>query len=186
MKTGLYLTTLCSLGATTMAWSNSAPSSSAASSRRAFLDSASKIVPLVVAADAAFADDEAPSASEPVAAAVVEEEAAPAAAVAAVGDENDLIATLKARSEANRAKNKNLSERGDKLSSKQFASQYDRPSFVGVHSASDTEKVTMYLKEDFDKMLASGSVKQSYEQKVNKKTGEVSDDFSKPIYVFAN
>ena len=177
MKTGLYLTTLCSLGATTMAWSN-APANSA-SSRRAFLDSAAKIVPLVVAADAAFADDEA--AAEPVAAAV-EEEAAPAA----VSDENDLIATLKARSEANRAKNKKLSERGDKLSSKQFASQYDRPSFVGVHSASDTEKVTMYLKEDFDKMLASGSVKQSYEQKVNKKTGEVSDDFSKPIYVFAN
>ena len=184
MKTGLYLTTLCSLGATTMAWSN-APANSA-SSRRAFLDSAAKIVPLVVAADAAFADDEAPpaAAAEPVAAAV-EEEAAPAAA-AAVSDENDLIATLKARSEANRAKNKKLSERGDKLSSKQFASQYDRPSFVGVHSASDTEKVTMYLKEDFDKMLASGSVKQSYEQKVNKKTGEVSDDYSKPIYVFAN
>ena len=180
MKTGLYLTTLCSLGATTMAWSN-APANSA-SSRRAFLDSAAKIVPLVVAADAAFADDEAPA--EPVAAAV-EEEAAPAAA-AAVSDENDLIATLKARSEANRAKNKKLSERGDKLSSKQFASQYDRPSFVGVHSASDAEKVTMYLKEDFDKMLTSGSVKQSYEQKVNKKTGEVSDDFSKPIYVFAN
>ena len=177
MKTGLYLTTLCSLGATTMAWSN-APANSA-SSRRAFLDSAAKIVPLVVAADAAFADDEA--AADPVAAAV-EEEAAPAA----VSDENDLIATLKARSEANRAKNKKLSERGDKLSSKQFASQYDRPSFVGVHSASDAEKVTMYLKEDFDKMLTSGSVKQSYEQKVNKKTGEVSDDFSKPIYVFAN
>ena len=177
MKTGLYLTTLCSLGATTMAWSN-APANSA-SSRRAFLDSAAKIVPLVVAADAAFADDEA--AAEPVAAAV-EEEAAPAA----VSDENDLIATLKARSEANRAKNKKLSERGDKLSSKQFASQYDRPSFVGVHSASDAEKVTMYLKEDFDKMLTSGSVKQSYEQKVNKKTGEVTDDFSKPIYVFAN
>lgn len=181
MKTGIYLTTLCSLGATTLAWSN-APSN-AASSRRAFLDSAAKIVPLVVAADAAFADDEAPAA-EPVAeaAAVVEEEAAPVA----VTDENDLIATLKARSEANRAKNKKLAERGDKLSSKQFASQYDRPSLVGVHSATDTEKVTMYLKEDFEKMLASGSVKQSYEQKVNKKTGEVTDDFSKPIYVFAN
>ena len=182
MKTGIYLTTLCSLGATTMAWSN-APSN-AASSRRAFLDSAAKIVPLVVAADAAFADDEAAPAEPEAAVVAVEEEAV--AAPVAVSDENDLIATLKARSEANKAKNKKLAERGDKLSLKQFADQYDRPSFVGVHSATDTEKVTMYLKEDFEKMLASGSVKQSYEQKVNKKTGEVSNDFSKPIYVFAN
>ena len=198
MKTCLFLASLCSLGATALAWTSS-PAPSKSASRRVFLDTAAKIVPLVIAADAAMAEDEAPV--EPVveksdAAPVVEEEAAAATVAAteaatetapvAVDGETDLIAKLKARSEANREKNLKLSQRSDKLSSKQFLSQYDRPSFVGVHDPVDGEKVTMLLKEDFDKMLASGKVKQTYESKVSKKTGEISDDYSRPVFVFAN
>ena len=179
MKTGLFLTSLCSLSATTSAWTNPSPES--ATSRRNFLDTAAKIVPLVVATEA-FAEDEAPAAEPAVAEAPAVEEPAPAAPT----NDNEFIAKLLQRTEANKEKNLKLSQRGDKLSSGQFRSQYDRPSFVGVHSATDSEKVTMILKEEFDKMLANGTVKQTYESKVSKKSGEISDDYSKPIYVFAN
>jgi hypothetical protein len=78
-----------------------------------------------------------------------------------------------------------MSERGDKLSYKHFRSQYDKPSFVGVHSPND-DSVEMILKEEFDSMLSSGKVRQTYESKVSKKTGEISDDYSRPIFVFVN
>eukprot|EP00531_Pseudo-nitzschia_arenysensis_P013568 CAMPEP_0116139172 /NCGR_PEP_ID=MMETSP0329-20121206/13164_1 /TAXON_ID=697910 /ORGANISM="Pseudo-nitzschia arenysensis, Strain B593" /LENGTH=184 /DNA_ID=CAMNT_0003634185 /DNA_START=31 /DNA_END=585 /DNA_ORIENTATION=- len=184
MKTALLLTSLCSLSATSSAWTTpTPPSSTSSASRRNFLDTAAKIVPLVIATDA-FAEDEAPAVAEtPVVeeAPVVEEE--PAAPV--ITEENELIAQLLKRSEANKDKNAKMSLSRDKLSKRQFSSQYDRPSFVGVHYA-DSDKVDMILKEDFDKMLASGSVKQTYESKVSKKTGAISDDYSKPIFVFAN
>ncbi len=176
MKTGLLLASLCSLSATSSAWTTPTPDSST-SSRRNFLNTAAKIVPLVIATEA-FAEDEVPAAPETP---VVEEE--PAAPV--ITEENEFIAQLLKRSEANKEKNTKLSLSRDKLSKRQFSGQYDRPSFVGVHYTG-SDKVDMILKEEFDKMLASGSVKQTYESKVSKKTGEISDDYSKPIYVFAN
>jgi len=99
-------------------------------------------------------------------------------------DENEFIATLKARSIANKEKNKKLSERTDKLSVNAFRSQYNRPSFVGVRDPDQTDRVTMVLKEDFDKMFADGKVRQTYESKISKKTGELSDDYTRPIFVY--
>jgi len=204
MKTGLLLASLAaSMGTLAHAWTPRTTAAAASSSRRGFLDAAAKIVPLVLVAEPVFAEDEAaaaaaaaapsPQAESPSTAAtevvaaevappVVEEEAPP---TASPSEENEFIATLKARSEANRDKNLAMSERGDKLSYQHFRSQYDKPSFVGVHSPND-DSVKMVLKEDFDSMLSSGKVKQTYESKVSKKTGEISDDYSRPIFVFVN
>mmetsp|Transcript_2741 Transcript_2741/g.7330 ORF Transcript_2741/g.7330 Transcript_2741/m.7330 type:complete len:187 (-) Transcript_2741:67-627(-) len=186
MKTGLFLTSLCTLNAATSAWTPASTSNAASTSRRGFLDQAALLVPLVAVAAPAFADEEvaaaAPAAeSEAVAPAEPEPEAAPAPAA----DENEFIARLKAQSEANKDKYKAQSRMNDKLSKRQFASQYDRPSYVGVHTA-DNEAVKMVLKEQLDQLLADGKVKQTYESKVNKKSGEVSEDFSKPIFIFTN
>mmetsp|Transcript_2768 Transcript_2768/g.6451 ORF Transcript_2768/g.6451 Transcript_2768/m.6451 type:complete len:182 (+) Transcript_2768:96-641(+) len=181
MKTGLFLASACTLGASTLAWTPQ--TSSTASSRRTFLDQAAKIVPLVVVASPAFADDEAPVATEASAeAAPAEPEPEP---VAVPSDENEFIARLKRQSEANKDKYKAQAQSNDKLSKRQFMSQYDRPSYVGIH-ASDNEKVTMVLKSEFDALLAEGKVVQKYESKVSKKTGEISDDYAKPIWVYTN
>ena len=96
---------------------------------------------------------------------------------------NEFIEKLLKRSAANKEKNDASVMARDKLSKRGFSSQYDRPSFVGVHYK-DSDKVDMILKEEFDKMLANGKVKQTYESKVSKKTGEISDDYAKPIFVF--
>lgn len=143
----------------------------------------------MVLASPAFADDEA-------AAAVVAEaapEAAPEAAAAAPEEavaaapslEDDFISRLKAQSEANKDKYKAQAQMNDKLSKRQFLSQYDRPSYVGVHAA-DNQSVTMVLKAEFEQLLKDGKIVQKYESKVSKKSGELSDDFSKPIFVFTS
>ena len=222
MKTGIFLTSACSLGAAAHAWTTPATTTSASaasSSRRSFLDTAAKIVPLVLVASPAFAEDEeSPAAvsavsAEVVSAEVVSADAAAADAAAATpvvvdaaateaaaapesppeissngegnGDENEFIARLKARSEANKDKYKTMAERPDKLSKGQFLSQYDRPSYVGVHSPTN-DSVTMVLKEDFEKLLSDGKVRKTYESKVNKKSGEISDDYSRPVFVYVN
>ena len=214
MKTGIFLTSACSLGAAAHAWTTPATTTSASaasSSRRSFLDTAAKIVPLVLVASPAFAEDEeSPAAvsAEVVSAEVVSADAAAATPVvvdaaateaAAApesppeissngegnGDENEFIARLKARSEANKDKYKTMAERPDKLSKGQFLSQYDRPSYVGVHSPTN-DSVTMVLKEDFEKLLSDGKVRKTYESKVNKKSGEISDDYSRPVFVYVN
>eukprot|EP00533_Pseudo-nitzschia_delicatissima_P015633 CAMPEP_0197274066 /NCGR_PEP_ID=MMETSP1432-20130617/12158_1 /TAXON_ID=44447 /ORGANISM="Pseudo-nitzschia delicatissima, Strain UNC1205" /LENGTH=179 /DNA_ID=CAMNT_0042739821 /DNA_START=23 /DNA_END=562 /DNA_ORIENTATION=- len=178
MKTGLLLTSLC---ATASAWTAPTP----ASSRRNFLDTAAKIVPLVIATEA-FAEDEAaaPAPAEPIVSEVeapaVEEPAAPEITIT---NENEFIEKLLKRSAANKEKNDANVMARDKLSKRGFMNQYDRPSFVGVHYK-DSDKVDMILKEEFDKMLADGKVKQTYESKVSKKTGQISDDYAKPIFVF--
>eukprot|EP00536_Pseudo-nitzschia_multiseries_P004561 jgi/Psemu1/10225/gm1.10225_g len=199
MKTGLFLTSLCSLNAATSAWTpafSTSTSNAASSSRRTFLDQAALIVPLVAVAAPAFADEEvaaaaaaaaAPAEAAPEPAAAVEAAPEPEAAAppAAAADENEFIARLKAQSEANKDKYKAQSRMSDKLSKRQFMSQYDRPSYVGIHTA-DNQSVKMVLKEELDQLLASGKVKQTYESKTNKKSGEVSEDFSKPIFIFTN
>ena len=182
MKTGLFLASLCSLNASTSAWTPA--SSTSTSSRRGFLDQAAKIVPLVVGAAPAFADEEV-AAVAPEAAAAVEAEPETPADPAPATDENEFIARLKAQSEANKDKYLAQSRMNDKLSKRQFNSQYDRPSYVGVHTA-DNSSVKMLLKADFEQMLKEGKIEQKYESKVVKKTGEISDDFSKPIWMFAN
>ena len=63
MKTGLFLTSVCSLSAAASAWTPAATPTSTSSSRRSFLDQAAKLVPLVSVAvigssSPAFADDE--------------------------------------------------------------------------------------------------------------------------------
>eukprot|EP00535_Pseudo-nitzschia_heimii_P007631 CAMPEP_0197190444 /NCGR_PEP_ID=MMETSP1423-20130617/21664_1 /TAXON_ID=476441 /ORGANISM="Pseudo-nitzschia heimii, Strain UNC1101" /LENGTH=227 /DNA_ID=CAMNT_0042642825 /DNA_START=125 /DNA_END=808 /DNA_ORIENTATION=+ len=103
-------------------------------------------------------------------------------------EENEFIARLVKRSEANKDKYKAMAESNDKLSHRQFMSQYDRPSYVGVYNRDDTDggSSKMFLQADFDKLLEKGEVVQSYMSKVSKKTGEISEDYSRPIYVFAN
>jgi hypothetical protein len=144
-----------------------------------------------------FAEDEAVPAASDAAAPVVDEAAVTEAAAPALeespqesssssdGDENEFIARLKARSDANKDKYKAMAESPDKLSKRQFLSQYDRPSYVGVHSPIN-DSVTMVLKEDFEKMLSDGKVRKTYESKVNKKSGEISDDYSRPVFVYVN
>lgn len=208
MKNGLFFTSLCSLGVASSAWtipsSSTSTSTSTSSSRRNFLDQATKVVPLVIvgAPLVAVAEDEIvvapPAQSEASAAPVVESSAAaeaPAVVPAFVEEEpaplpapveeNQFIARLKAQSEANREKNKALAERSDKLSFSHFQDNYDRPSYVGVYHR-DTGKVTMVLKDEFQGMMANGQVVKTYQSKVSKKTGEISDDYAQPIYVYAN
>jgi len=215
MKTGLVLTLAGSLGASpASAWTTSSTTSS--SSRRAFLDQAAKIVPLVLIAEPAFAEDEVASTSAPAAAsseaaapavagdapvvvttdasaaeatitpALIEETPAAAIEPPAPLDDNEFIATLKARSIANKDKNKALAERPDKLSFAHFKDNYARPSFVGIYHTEDPNDVTMVLKEDFDQMMVDGKIKTTYHSKISKKTGEISDDYSRPIYMYAN
>lgn len=181
MKTGLFLASFFSFGAAS-AWTP-ASSSSTASSRRYFLNTAAKVLPLVVVAAPAFADEEA-AAEAPAAEAVVEE--APAAVTStATTAENEFIARLKANSEAKKDIYKKMAESHDKLSNAQFSSQYGRPKYIGVHTANN-DAVKMVLGEEFEELLASGKVVKAYESKVSKKTGEVSDDYSKPIFKYAN
>lgn len=186
MKTGLFLASLCSFGAAS-AWTPASSSSSTASSRRNFLNTAAKVLPLVVVAAPAFADEdvaaEAP-AEAPAAEAVVEEAPAAVTSTAATA-ENEFIARLKANSEAKKDIYKKMAESNDKLSKAQFASQYGKPKYIGVHTANN-DAVKMVLSDEFEELLASGKVVQAYESKVSKKTGEISDDYSKPIFKYAN
>ena len=203
MKTGLFLTSVCSLSAAASAWTPAATPTSTSSSRRSFLDQAAKLVPLVSVAvigssSPAFADDEpAVDAAVPVVTEaipeVAEAVAAPEEATAtettttttAAYDENDFVARLKAQSDANRDKYKAEAQRPDKLSKRQFRSQYDRPSYIGVRNTHD-ENVRMVLKAELEQLVSDGKVTKSYESKVNKRSGEISDDYSKPIFVFVN
>ena len=202
--TALFLSSLACTALTTpvVAWTP-VSSSSSSSSRRTFIDQAVKIVPLVavVASPAfAFADEEAAavvavSEPEPVAVvAAVEPEIATEAVVAAATstpkyESDDFIGRLKAQSEANAEKYKKESQRSDKLSKKQFLDQYKRPSYIGVRTSKDSKDAsqsTMVLQSELDILLKDGKVVKSYESKASKKTGEISDDYAKPIYVFVN
>ena len=144
----------------------------------------------------AFAADE-----EAAAVAVAVSEPEPVAVVAAVEPEvvaapvtpkyesDDFIGRLKAQSEANAEKYKKESQRSDKLSKKQFLDQYKRPSYIGVRTSKDSKDAsqsTMVLQSELDILLKDGKVVKSYESKASKKTGEISDDYAKPIYVFVN
>jgi hypothetical protein len=151
------------------AWTQS---TNTGASRRTFLDSAAKLVPLVAVASPAFADDE-PATPAPDAAPVEEAKKVEA---------NEFIARLKTQSEANKEAYKKKARLGDKLSTAQFSSQYDRPSYVGVRK--DDGSFTMVLKEELKELLASGKAELTYETKINKKTGEVRDDVSKKVYTF--
>ncbi|OEU11260.1 hypothetical protein FRACYDRAFT_246373 [Fragilariopsis cylindrus CCMP1102] len=93
------------------------------------------------------------------------------------------------QSEANAEKYKKESQRSDKLSKKQFLDQYKRPSYIGVRTSKDSKDAsqsTMVLQSELDILLKDGKVVKSYESKASKKTGEISDDYAKPIYVFVN
>jgi len=104
---------------------------------------------------------------------------------------NDFIARLKAQSDANAEKYKKDAQRSDKLSIKQFKDQYKKPTYIGIRSggngdASDASKSAMVLPTELEQLLKVGKVIKSYESKTNKKSGEISDDYAKPIYVFVN
>ena len=103
----------------------------------------------------AFADDEeeaaAPSAPEP-------------APTPAVDDsENDFIAKLKAQSDAKRDIYKKQAQSNDKLSTRQFASQYDRPTYIGVYTAS-TGNVDMLLEKDVQALILKGKVEKRFNE----------------------
>ena len=108
-------------------------------------------------ASPAFADDEeeaaAPSVSEP--------EPTPAPAVD--DSENDFIAKLKAQSDAKRDIYKKQAQSNDKLSTRQFASQYDRPTYIGVYTAS-TGNVEMLLEKDVQALILKGKVEKLFNE----------------------
>ena len=197
--TVLFLSSLACTASTTtvVAWTPVSSGSSSSSSRRTFIDQAVKIVPLVavVASPAfAFADEEAAavvavSEPEPVAVVAAVEPEVVAAPVTPKYESDDFIGRLKAQSEANAEKYKKESQRSDKLSKKQFLDQYKRPSYIGVRTSKDSKDAsqsTMVLQSELDILLKDGKVVKSYESKASKKTGEISDDYAKPIYVFVN
>ena len=203
--TALFLSSLACTASTNsvVAWTP-VSSGSSSSSRRTFIDQAVKIVPLVAVVASppfAFADEEAAAVAvavsepEPVAVvAAVEPEVATEAVVVAAPvtpkyESDDFIGRLKAQSEANAEKYKKESQRSDKLSKKQFLDQYKRPSYIGVRTSKDSKDAsqsTMVLQSELDILLKDGKVVKSYESKASKKTGEISDDYAKPIYVFVN
>jgi hypothetical protein len=204
--TALFLSSLACTASTTkvvVAWTPlSSGSSSSSSSRRTFIDQAVQIVPLVavVTASPAFvfaADEDVAAAaaaavsviSEPEAVVAAEPEPEVATPVTPKYDSDDFIGRLKAQSEANADKYKKDSQRSDKLSKSQFLDQYKRPSYIGVRTSKnskDASQSTMVLQSELDLLLKDGKVAKSYESKANKKSGEISDDYSKPIYVFVN
>ena len=199
--TVLFLSLLACTASTTtvVAWTPVSSGSSSSSSRRTFIDQAVKIVPLVavVASPAfAFADEEAAAVAvvavsepEPVAVVAAVEPEVVAAPVTPKYESDDFIGRLKAQSEANAEKYKKESQRSDKLSKKQFLDQYKRPSYIGVRTSKDSKDAsqsTMVLQSELDILLKDGKVVKSYESKASKKTGEISDDYAKPIYVFVN
>ena len=172
MKAGFFLASVCCLGAVASAWT-AAPATPSTASRRDFLGRAVKIVPLVVLPAPGLAEDEAPAPE------AVDEAVPPPPA----GDDNDFVARLKAQSDAKREEYARAARSSDKLSRRQFSSQYERPSYVGVHAAGGGT-VTMVLRAEIEGMLTSGEVVKTYEPRMNKE-GEVADDYSKPIFAFA-
>jgi hypothetical protein len=200
--TALFLSSLACTASTTnvVAWTPVSSSGSSAS-RRTFIDQVVKIVPLVAIASPVFAADEEVAivggqtdeaaavsvVSEPEVAAV-EAEAAPVVEVAVPKyDSDDFIGRLKAQSEVNADKYKKDAQRSDKLSKSQFLDQYKRPSYIGVRTSAnskDASQSTMVLQSELDQLLKDGKVRKSFESKANKKSGEISDDYSKPIWVF--
>jgi hypothetical protein len=198
--TVLFLSSLaCASTAVVSAWTPA--SSGSSSSRRTFIDQAVKIVPLVAIASPVFAadDDEAAAAAAAAVSVTSESETVEAAVEAApvpsdttatpTYDSNDFIGRLKAQSDANADKYKRDAQRSDKLSKSQFIDQYKKPSYVGVRTSKDSmdaSQSTMVLQSELDQLLSQGKVTKSYESKANKKSGEISDDYSKPIWVFVN
>ena len=70
-----------------------------------------------------------------------------------------------------------------------FRDQYNRPTYYGIRTKNSTggaADAIMVLGPELQELLKSGKVTQSYESKMNKKSGEISDDYSKPIYVFTD
>ena len=87
----------------------------------------------------------------------VQQEAAPAPALAPSADENEFIAKLKAQSDAKRDVYKKQAQSSDKLSLRQFSSQYERPSYVSVYSKGGTS-YEMLLKQDVEMLERKGKV----------------------------
>eukprot|EP00588_Corethron_pennatum_P009400 CAMPEP_0194278742 /NCGR_PEP_ID=MMETSP0169-20130528/12008_1 /TAXON_ID=218684 /ORGANISM="Corethron pennatum, Strain L29A3" /LENGTH=215 /DNA_ID=CAMNT_0039023001 /DNA_START=73 /DNA_END=720 /DNA_ORIENTATION=- len=110
------------------------------------------------------------------------------AAVLAVPEDlsegNELIRELQARSAANKEKYQKEAQRADKLSTKQFKSQYDRPKFVGVRKADGTVK--MVSPEELESLLGTGGVR--VETGVAKKTrdGKEYMDYRIKVYVLVD
>ena len=90
---------------------------------------------------------------------------------------NEFVARLKAQSLANKEVYKGESQAADKLSGRQFSSQYDRPKYIGVEKADGTYQ--MVTPSELDALMKEGKVEKIYQTKVNKKTGEEKIDYSK-------
>lgn len=95
------------------------------------------------------------------------------------GETSDFVARLKAQSDANREKYKKQAQSSDKLSTRQFSSQYDRPSYVGVRKGDATFE--MITTSELEVLIAGDKVKKYYETTVDEKTGEENFDYSKGI-----
>lgn len=103
----------------------------ASSSRRDFIIAAGGLAGIATftLSNPAFADGEEGGGGDASAPAVQEAPPpAPAPSAPNSADENDFIAKLKAQSDAKRDVYKKQSQSSDKLSLRQFSSQYDRPS----------------------------------------------------------
>jgi hypothetical protein len=103
-------------------------------------------------------------------------------------ESNEFIARLKSQSEANKAANKLQAQSASKLSSQKFASQYERPKYIGVRRGDGSFQ--MVTPSELDALMAQGKVEKTFETKINKKTGEKRtgvNDYSKgESYAFVN
>ncbi len=93
-------------------------------------------------------------------------------------EENEFIQELKARSAANKDIYKKEAMRSDKLSNRQFGSQYNRPSYTGVQRSDGS--IQMVTAEELETLDKAGRIQEVYEIKVNK-DGEEYTDYSKKI-----
>lgn len=97
---------------------------------------------------------------------------------------NELIRELQARSAANKEKYKKEAQRADKLSTKQFKSQYDRPKFVGVRKADGTVK--MVSPEELETLLGTGRVREETGVAKKNRDGKEYMDYRIKVYILVD
>jgi len=97
---------------------------------------------------------------------------------------NAFIQRLKMQSEQNRDIYKKEAQSADSLSARQFASQYRRPTYIGVYRSDAS--VDMLLPGEIDELLQQNKIQVVYGVKVNAKTGEEKPDFSQKKYIYVD
>lgn len=93
---------------------------------------------------------------------------------------NELIATLKARSEANKEANENYARRSDKLSKRDFKDiKANRPKLIVVNTGKDGNK--LFSSEEFATLFEDGKISTEYGTRKKQGGGDMID-YTNVIY----